>query len=101
MTTGWECPVCHSVWAPSVLRCQNTHGGQQGTPVPVNPHWPRMGPSGIAGPQLNPVATGQTTSTSTASYTVNGSRQPDRIQWILPSSETVARLQALQDEAAS
>lgn len=23
--TGWECPVCHEVWAPSVLRCPSNH----------------------------------------------------------------------------
>lgn len=39
MTTGWECPVCKSVWAPSVLRCQNNHGGQS-APVPNHPIWP-------------------------------------------------------------
>jgi hypothetical protein len=42
MSTGWECPVCKTVWAPSVLRCQNNHGGQLGTVVitpwsPVQP----------------------------------------------------------------
>lgn len=39
MTTGWECPICKSVWAPSVLRCQNNHGAM-GAPVPVNPLFP-------------------------------------------------------------
>lgn len=73
MTTGWECPVCKSVWAPSVLRCQNNHGAM-GAPVPINPIYPPgTGPVSFDTSAIPDTAT-IISATLTAGYTVNALR---------------------------
>jgi hypothetical protein len=37
---GWECPRCHTVWAPSVPKCSCSVVELPVTPPTVVPYWP-------------------------------------------------------------
>jgi hypothetical protein len=52
---GWQCPLCMTVWAPSVKSCDCGKGGFGGVPAP------RVGGGGWPGqPIVTPVAGGGT-----------------------------------------